>query len=79
MNKKIIFCLTYAGGIAQFYTSIEKSLKQNIEVVKLEYSGHGTRHKEPLLETFEETTEDLYRIILENYGDRLKIVQSIYF
>lgn len=79
MNNKLIFCFTYAGGTAQFYDPIGKCLeKKNMEVVKLEYSGHGKRYKEPLLVTFEETAEDLYQIILKDYGDRLKAASCEY-
>ena len=63
MNKKPrLFCFTYAGGSASFFDQIESDLSE-IELVKLEYSGHGTRHREPFYHNFDELAEDLYHQI----------------
>lgn len=59
MSKPQLFCFTYAGGNASFFDVIEKDLPE-LELVKFEYSGHGTRHKEPLYKSFDELTDDLY-------------------
>ena len=66
-NKKQIFCFTYAGGNASFYDQIEKDLPE-YDFVKLEYAGHGTRHKEPLCQNFTEVADDLYSMIKELYS-----------
>ncbi len=63
MSKLTIFCFTYAGGTSDFFKVIEGALEPEIELVKLEYPGHGKRGKEKLCETFEEVSEDLYPII----------------
>lgn len=59
MNKKQLFCFTYAGGNASFFNVIENDLPE-IEFVKFEYSGHGLRHKEVLYSDFDELTDDIF-------------------
>ena len=61
-----LFCFTYAGGTATFFDTIENEL-DGIEVVKLEYSGHGTRHREPLFYSFNDLSADIYRELKEEY------------
>lgn len=61
-----LFCFTYAGGTASFFDSIEKDL-DGIEVVKFEYSGHGTRHREPLFYSFEDLSGDIYNRLKKQY------------
>lgn len=55
-----LFCFSYAGGTASFFTELEKDCDNKIEFVKLEYPGHGDRRKETLCESFDEITADLY-------------------
>ena len=69
MSKLTIFCFTYAGGTSDFFKVIEGALEPEIELVKLEYPGHGKRGKERLCETFEEVSEDLYPIIRDYLHD----------
>ena len=38
-----LLCFPFAGGTASFFDMIEKDL-EGIDLVKLEYAGHGTRH-----------------------------------
>jgi len=66
MSKPQLFCFTYAGGNASFFDGIEKDLPQ-YELIKLEYSGHGTRHKEPYYESFDELTDDIFLQVKERY------------
>lgn len=61
-----LFCFTYAGGTASFFDPVGKEL-DGIDVVKLDYSGHGTRHREPLFFSFEKLSEDIFRILREQY------------
>lgn len=67
MSKPQLFCFTYAGGNAAFFDVIEKDLPE-LELVKLEYSGHGTRHKEPFYQDFDELTDDMFRLLRERYS-----------
>ena len=68
MKNKQLFCLTYAGGNASFFDEIEKDLEE-YNVIKLEYSGHGTRHKEPYYNSFDELSEDMYSLLKSSYTD----------
>ena len=68
MSKQQLFCFTYAGGNATFFDSIEKYLTE-CELVKLEYSGHGTRHKEPFYQNFDALADDMFRLLKENYRE----------
>ena len=67
MKRTQLFCFTYAGGNAGFFDEIEKDLS-GIDLVKLEYRGHGTRHKEPFYESFDELACDLYKMIKDAYA-----------
>ena len=57
-----LFCLSYAGGNATFYNGLEAKLN-DICVVKLEYSGHGDRRREPFYNSFKDLANDLYKQI----------------
>ena len=59
-----IFCFTYAGGTGSFFDELEKDIC-NAEFVKLEYSGHGTRHRESYYNDFNELGDDLFGILKE--------------
>ena len=52
MKPKQLFCFTYAGGTSSFFDELGKELS-GIEVVKLDYAGHGERHKENFYENFD--------------------------
>ncbi len=64
-RKKKIFCFTYAGGTSAFFDQIESDLKK-YELVKLEYAGHGARHKEQFYDDFESLADDIFEQIREN-------------
>lgn len=66
MRNKKLFCFTYAGGTASFFNDIEKDLC-GYDVVKLEYAGHGVRHKEPYYESFDELADDMYSLVRNAY------------
>ncbi len=66
MSKPQLFCFTYAGGSSSFFDTMEKDLL-DVELIKPEYSGHGTRHKEPLYKDFDELADDVYDIIKASY------------
>lgn len=67
MSKKKVFCFTHAGGNATFFNEIENDLS-GYELVKLEYSGHGTRYKEPYYENMDELADDIFRLVKEAYN-----------
>lgn len=62
-----MFCFTYAGGTASFFHRIEKDLPE-FELIKLEYAGHGTRHKEPCYQNFDNLADDIYVMLKERYA-----------
>ncbi|MCR4691493.1 MAG: hypothetical protein K5739_09125 [Lachnospiraceae bacterium] len=67
MKSKVqLFCYTYAGGNCSFFDEIEKELPK-IECVKPEYSGHGTRHREPFYHDFDELADDMYMLFRQAY------------
>ncbi len=53
-----LFCFTYAGGTAAFFDVIEAHL-DGVEVVTLEYAGHGERRKEPCYQDFDALAGDM--------------------
>lgn len=61
-----LFCLTYAGGTAAFYNQLDSYIDSAIELIKLEYAGHGMRHREAFYNNFFELAEDMYNCIKEN-------------
>ena len=65
MSKPQIVCFTYAGGNKSFFDVIEKDLKE-VELVKLEYAGHGERHKEILYQSFDELADG--KRLAKEYG-----------
>lgn len=65
-NKPQLFCFTYAGGTAAFFDIIEDNLN-GIDVVKLEYAGHGERHKERFYQDFDELANDMIQKLQSAY------------
>lgn len=73
MNKKIqLFCIPYAGGNADFFDGFANAIGGDIEVVPLEYAGHGKRRKEPFYMEFQEMVEDVAKLINEKLNPKLK-------
>lgn len=69
-NKKfLLFCFPFAGGTADFYNNLEKACGDAVQFIKLEYSGHGARMKEPLCHSFDELTNDLYPQVMMALDD----------
>lgn len=55
-----LFCFPYAGGTADFFGQLEPWFPPSIELVKLEYTGHGARRREPAYPDFSQLAGDLY-------------------
>ncbi len=66
MSKPQLFCFTYAGGNASFFDVIEGDL-EGVNLVKLEYAGHGGRHKEPFYQSFDQLSEDICSEVKAKY------------
>ncbi len=67
-NKPKLFCFTYAGGTKEFFNIIKSDL-EGVEVVPLEYAGHGERHKEEFYHDFEELALDMLLRLKEQYNE----------
>ena len=68
MMKKLI-CFPYAGGSSTIYTELKRKLGRYIDVVPIDYSGHGMRMFEELPKSLEETADDAYRLVKELVGE----------
>lgn len=66
-DKPQLFCFTFAGGTAAFYDVIENDLP-NIDLVKLEYAGHGERRIEPLYQDFDALAYDMFSCFKDSYS-----------
>lgn len=58
-NEPVLFCMTCAGGRTTLFDDIEVALS-GLRVVKLEYAGHGVRHREPLYDDFDALVGDMF-------------------
>lgn len=61
-----IYAVPYAVGNTRIYYNLKKELNSNIHFIALELPGHGYRLDEPLLESIDEMSEDIYKQILHN-------------
>lgn len=62
-----LFCFPCAGGTADFFGQLDPWFPPSIELVKLEYAGHGTRYREPIYSDFSQLAEDLYQAVKRLY------------
>lgn len=62
MSKRQLFCFTHAGGTKDFFEVIENDLS-GIDVVKVEYAGHGERRKEPFYQNYDELADDVFQTV----------------
>ncbi|MFE4896981.1 thioesterase II family protein [Peribacillus butanolivorans] len=65
LNKKL-FCFPYAGGSASFYREW-KFDNNEIEVIPLEYPGHGSKYCEPLCDRMSALTDILMEEMQTKY------------
>lgn len=57
---KKLFCIPYAGGSANIYSSWRKWLDNDIELIPIELAGRGSRCGESFYTCWESATSDLY-------------------
>lgn len=62
-----LFCFPCAGGTADFFCQLDPWFSPAVELAKLEYAGHGARHREPLYRDFVELADDLYAVVKRLY------------
>lgn len=60
MNEKsFLICFPYAGGDSTAFEKLKEALAPDIQVIGMEYPGHGTRFREKLPETWDELLTDM--------------------
>lgn len=62
-----LFCFPCAGGTADFFSPLEQWFSPSVELVKLEYAGHGMRHRGPPYTQFAQLADDLYAAVKRLY------------
>lgn len=60
-----IFCLPYAGGSASIYSEWVSFYGENVEIIPIEYKGHGSRFCEPFYNCINEAAFDVAKKISE--------------
>lgn len=66
-----LFCLPHAGGSASFYTKWTKKIENSfVELVCIEYKGHGVRMDEGFYNSFYDMVEDVYDIVSKKIMDK---------
>ncbi len=63
-RKQQLFCLPYSGGKAQAFWEIGALLNEDIDVHYVEYSGRGTRTREPYITDYNLFIGDIINQIL---------------
>lgn len=59
-----LICFTYAGGTSELYGNIQIELKDMIDVIAIDYQGHGNRRKERLNTDIDSLSEDMLNQIM---------------
>ena len=71
-SKQIqLFIFPYAGGSIASFKRVTDLLDQRIDVVTVEYSGRGTRSKEPLAASFGEMLDDATKYCMQRRKDTI--------
>lgn len=58
-----LFCLPSAGAQASMYHDMKKALEGEIQIIPIEYPGHGFRIGEPLINTMEQLCNECIKMI----------------
>lgn len=59
MKKVQMFCLPYSGGSASIYFPWKKELSDEIDVIPMEYLGHGSLFNKAPYESIQEAAKDI--------------------
>lgn len=59
MKKYQLFAIPYAGGNAEAFGILKKYIPEEIELVRLDYAGHGTRRQEEFYPDFDDMVKDM--------------------
>ena len=58
-TSQYLYCFPYAGGNISVFENLKKVLEPDIQMIGIEYPGHGKRFKEKLAETWDELMADV--------------------
>ncbi|MBA2213295.1 thioesterase II family protein [Sellimonas intestinalis] len=67
-DKIILYTIPFAGGSSFSYSSWNKYLDSDIELVNLDYSGHGKRMDEKLFDNFDDVVNDILQCIVNHHN-----------
>lgn len=62
-----LFSFPCAGGTADFFSQLDPWFPDCVELVSLDYAGHGTRRRESLHSDFSSLADDMYAAIKRLY------------
>ncbi|SBO17130.1 thioesterase II family protein [Carnobacterium divergens] len=65
-EKKIIFCMSHAGGSSSVFTGWNDYFNENVVIAPLEYSGRGKRTCEEFNQSFEELADDVFEQLIND-------------
>ncbi|MBR7072140.1 MAG: thioesterase [Eubacterium sp.] len=60
-----LFCIPYAGGVSEVFSKLNPFLREDIEIIPVDYAGHGPRAKEPFYQSFDEMARDTAKCLNE--------------
>jgi len=60
-----LFCIPYAGGTADVFGKLAPYLREDVEIIPVDYAGHGSRAKEPFYASFDEMARDTAKALNE--------------
>lgn len=63
-----LFCFSIAGGSTEIFDPLASIIGPSIQVVSLEYAGHGKRIHQPLYNSIDELADDMYSLLIRNYN-----------
>ncbi|MRN57178.1 thioesterase II family protein [Paenibacillus monticola] len=71
MIKLKLFCIPHAGGLACYFNEWKLKMKErsDIEVCPLELAGKGSRSDEPMYNSIEDASIDIYNILRASHLD----------
>ncbi|MCD7801055.1 MAG: thioesterase domain-containing protein [Ruminococcus sp.] len=73
----ILFCISYAGGSANIYNKW-KNIIEDVKIVPIELSGHGSRLKDKLYSNFDEAVLDIYSYIEEYLSSNSNVEYALF-
>ncbi len=65
-----LYCLPYAGGLANVYLQWQQYLDPNIELYPIELAGRGKRWKEPTYNSLLDAADDVFTVICNSIEDK---------